>query len=316
MTSWLSEMNASGLIQVSPEIQKAIKTNLPIVALETTVITHGIPYPDNLQLAFDMQANIQGLGVIPASIGVLNGKVKVGLNAQELESIAELAEPQKVSLRDFGTVIASGASGGTTVAATAFIANQVGIKVFATGGIGGVHRGSKFDVSTDLQALARSPVIVVCSGAKAILDLGATLEYLETMGVPVLGYQTDEFPAFYARESGIPVPARVDTPIEVVQIAHAHWDLKLNSALLVTVPPPEDAAMPATEVENAISQAIDEAEKADITGQALTPYLLDRIKDLTSGKSLKANLALLKNNASVAASIARLLTHPSGQTHF
>lgn len=302
-------------ILISPKIQKALKTNLPIVALETTVITHGLPYPDNKQLAFDMQANINKTGAVPATIGVLDGKVRVGLSDQELEGFAQLTEPKKVSLRDIGAVIARGESGGTTVAATAFIASQVGIKVFATGGIGGVHRGTMFDISTDLQALARMPVIVVCSGAKAILDLPATLEYLETMGVPVLGYQTDEFPAFYTSQSGIRAPTRADTAEEVVQIAHAHWNAGLPSAILVTVPPPEDAAMEASEVEAAISSAVDEAERKGIRGQAVTPYLLERVKDITAGKSLEANLALLRNNASVAASIAGQLSYPSRQTH-
>lgn len=276
----------------------------PLVALESTVLTHGLPYPQNLQLAKDMEAEVRQHGAIPATISVLEGIIQIGLSDEQLEFLVQAEGLRKVSRRDFGPTIAKRGSGGTTVAGTLIVAHAAGIQVFATGGIGGVHRQPAFDVSADLPELARTPVVVVCAGAKAILDLPATVEYLETLGVPVVGYQTDEFPAFYSRSSGLTVSVRADTPEEVAEIAQTHRGLGLDSAILVTVPPPSESALPAGVVEQAIMQALQEAEGKNVRGQAVTPFLLARVSDLTGQSSLEANLALLLNNARVAAEIA------------
>jgi pseudouridine-5'-phosphate glycosidase len=230
--------------------------------------------------------------------------IKVGLNPDEIKKLANLDDLRKISYRDFAGALASNASGGTTVAGTLVAAEKVGIQTFATGGIGGVHRKPPFDISADLQQLGNSPVIVVCAGAKSILDLPATLEYLETIGVPVVGWQTDEFPAFYSHDSGQPVSERVESAEEAAQLAHIHWELGMHSALLVVVPPPKDVAIPKKEMEGYISSALEEAEKDQIRGQALTPYLLEKVSAFSQGKSLQANLGLLKNNALVGAQIA------------
>ena len=290
--------------QLSDEVAHARAARAPIVALETTVITHGLPKPDNLNLARDMEAQVRSSGAVPATIGVLDGRIHVGMSAAQLARLAEADPVRKISRRDFAIAIARGESGGTTVAGTMIAARAAGIRVFATGGIGGVHRGAPFDVSTDLQELSRTPVIVVCAGAKSILDLPATLEVLETLGVPVVGYQTDEFPAFYARSSGLPLTMRADTPQEVAAIARAHWNLGLSSAILVTVPSPAESALPADEMESAVEQALAEAEAQGIRGQAVTPFLLARVSELTGRASLRANLDLLLHNARVAAEIA------------
>lgn len=289
---------------IASEVKSALRRNGPIVALETAVVTHGLPYPENLQLAQQMEDTVRQHGATPATIAVLNGKVMVGITPVELELLATAKDTMKVSHRDFAPAIAQGRSGGTTVAGSIIVADMAGIRVFATGGIGGVHRNAPFDISTDLLELSRRRVIVVCAGAKAILDLPATIEYLETMGVPVIGYQTDEFPAFYSRTSHLPVSVRVDTAQDVARIAKAHWELGLQSAVLVTVPPPEDVALDSTEMEEAISIALKEVEEKDIHGQGVTPYLLSRVSELTGRKSLTANLGLLLNNARVAAEIA------------
>lgn len=291
---------------LSSEVLRARALGLPVVALESTVITHGLPYPENLELARQMEAEVRGQASVPATIAVLDGKVCIGLNMNQLERLASESGLLKISTRDFGLALAQGRSGGTTVAGTIFAAWQAGIRVFATGGIGGVHRQASFDVSADLQALSRMPVLVVCAGAKAILDLPATLEMLETLGVPVIGYQTHEFPAFYSRSSSLMLSARVDTPEAVAQIARAHWELGLQNALLLVVPPPEDTALSRDEVEEAIQHALAEMGET-ITGQAVTPHLLNRVSELTHGASLQANLSLLKNNARVAAQVARYL---------
>jgi pseudouridine-5'-phosphate glycosidase len=267
-------------------------------------MTHGLPRPQNLQLARDMERVVRENGAMPATIAVLEGKVIIGLTDAQLEQLANAENVRKISRRDFATAIVNKESGGTTVAGTMFAAHKGGIKVFATGGIGGVHEVETFDVSADLQALAETPMIVVCAGAKAILDLPATLEYLETMGVPVIGYNTDEFPAFYSRESGLPVSVRLDTPQEVVAFAKAHWELGLTSAVLVCQPPPGATALPRQAVEEAIQQAGREARKSNIHGQALTPFLLQRLNELTDGATLRANLDLLLNNARLGAQIA------------
>ncbi len=284
-----------------------MKLSLPVVALESTVITHGLPHPQNLSLARDMEATVRDEGATPATIAVLNGQVRVGLAESELEELSKLSQGMKISRRDFATAAVKKASGGTTVAGTMFAAHQVGIQVFATGGIGGVHREARFDISADLQALADTPMIVVCAGAKAILDLPATLEYLETMSVPVVGFKTDEFPAFYSRESGLKVSVQLDSPQEIADFAQAHWGAGAGSAVLVTNPVPITEAISQSEMEPFIAKASAEAIQKKIHGQALTPFLLQRISELTDGKSMRTNLALLLNNARLAAQIATAL---------
>ena len=289
---------------IAPEIKIALDLGAPIVALESTVITHGLPHPQNLELARNMEKNVRDAGATPATIALLDGQIRIGISDEELVLLSESESTLKVSHRDFATAIVKKANGGTTVAGTMFAANMAGIKVFATGGIGGVHKESAFDISTDLRSLAEIPTIVVCAGAKAILDLPATLEYLETMGVPVVGYQTDEFPAFYSRESGLGVSVRLDSPKEIAEFARAHWNLGMKSGILVTNPIPEADAISAAKMEPIIAKASAEAIEQGIHGQKLTPFLLGRISELTKGKSMKANLALLLNNARLAAQIA------------
>lgn len=291
-------------LAVAQDIARALANTSPVVALESTVITHGLPHPENLELAQAMEAEVRAAGGLPATVAVLDGRLQVGLDAAQLERLAQGEAMVKISTRDLGPALALGLSGGTTVAATLFAAHRAGIRVFATGGIGGVHRQASHDVSADLYELARTPMIVVCAGAKAILDLPATLERLETLGVPVLGYQTDHFPAFYSRDSGLAVTRRVDSPGEVAGIAAAHWRLGLPAALLVTVPPPPEVALPLDEVENAIEAALEEAQEEGVRGPAVTPFLLARVSALTGGASLQANLGLLRQNARVAAQIA------------
>lgn len=290
---------------LSNDLRRAMGISLPIVALESTVITHGLPRPHNLQLAQDMERAVRDEGATPATIAFLDGELHIGLNNQEIERLANEKEPYKVGPRDFARVIVDEACGGTTVAGTMHACRHTDIKVFATGGIGGVHRESAFDVSADLQALATIPMIVVCAGAKAILDLPATLEYLETMGVPVVGYGTDEFPAFYSRESGLDVSVKLESPEEVVEFARAHWGAGMQSAVLVANPVPAGEAIPKSEMEPLIEKASKEAKVQGIHGKEVTPFLLQRINELTNGKSMRANLALLLNNARLAARIAR-----------
>lgn len=293
---------------ISPqEVKRALKEHAPLVALESTVLTHGLPRPQNLQLAQDMERAVREEGATPATIGFLDGVLHVGMSAAELERLANETQPYKVGPRDFAAVMTKQACGGTTVAGTMLACKHAGIQVFATGGIGGVHRDAPFDISADLQALASIPMIVVCAGAKAILDLPATLEYLETMSVPVIGYQTDHFPAFYSRESGLEVSARANSPEEIVEFARTHWEAGLQSAVLVANPLPEAEAVPRSEMEPLIEKAIQEAQEKGIHGKGVTPYLLQRIAELSGGKSLRANLALLLNNARLAAQIARAL---------
>jgi pseudouridine-5'-phosphate glycosidase len=290
---------------IAPEIKIALDLGAPIVALESTVITHGLPRPQNLELARNMEKQVRDSGATPATIALLDGQIRIGLSDEELVRLSDADATLKVSHRDFATAIVKKANGGTTVAGTMFAANMAGIKVFATGGIGGVHKESSFDISTDLRSLAEIPTIVICAGAKAILDLPATLEYLETMGVPVVGYQTDEFPAFYSRESGLGVSVRLESPKEIAEFAQAHWNLGMKGGILVTKPIPEADAISKSEMEPIIAQASTEAIEQGIHGQKLTPFLLGRISELTTGKSLKANLALLLNNARLAAEIAK-----------
>jgi pseudouridylate synthase len=275
-----------------------------IVALESTVLTHGLPRPQNLQLARDMEQAVRENDATPATIGFLDGILHIGLTEAELDRLANEDHVYKIGPRDYAAVMSSGGSGGTTVAGTMLACKRAGIKVFATGGIGGVHRDTPFDISADLQALATIPMIVVCAGAKAILDLPATLEYLETMSVPVVGYGTDEFPAFYSRESGLDLSVNLETPQDIVDFARAHWSTGLQSAVLVANPIPLTHAVPQSEMEPHIVQATQEAHDQGIHGKALTPFLLQRMSELTKGKSMSANLSLLLNNARVAAQIA------------
>lgn len=289
---------------ILPEVEAALASRQPVVCLESTVITHGLPRPVNLELARQMEAVVRLGGATPATAAVLDGQVCLGLEDGQLERLAQSADVHKVNRRDLGVAVAAGHSGGTTVSATMFIAHAAGVRLFATGGIGGVHRGSGGDVSADLPELARTPVGVVCSGAKSILDLPRTVEWLETAGVPVLGFGTDEFPGFYSRHSGLPVSGRVDTPAQAAAALRAHWDLGLETGALVCVPCPEPEALPPAEVDAAVEEALRNAQAAGIHGKALTPYLLSRLADLSHGATLQANLALLTHNARVAAEIA------------
>ncbi len=287
-----------------PDVSHALTRGMPVVALESAVITHGLPRSLNLELARELEHIVREGGATPATIALLKGKMAVGLSDEDLVDLAQGEGVVKVSLRNMGIGLARGLSGGTTVAATLFTAHKTGIKVFATGGIGGVHRGNPFDVSADLNALAENPVVVVCAGAKAILDLPATIESLDTRGVPVLGFGTAEFPAFYSRTSGLPVDCRVDHPGDVVEIAKAHWKTGHRSAILVCNPIPESDALDPDLIENAIREAARDAEANGITGAELTPFLLERVNQVSEGKSLQANLALLRNNARLATQIA------------
>ncbi len=294
-------------LQVSAEVRAALDDGRPVVALESTLISHGLPYPENLETAQMLEATVRERGGIPATIAVLDGSLRVGLGASALASLSQSDGVRKVSRRDIPIVVAQRADGATTVAATMAVAAMAGIQVLATGGIGGVHRGHPFDVSADLPELARTPMVVVCAGAKAILDLPLTLEWLETHGVPVLGYGTDAFPAFYARSSGLPVDARVDRPQEVAAVYCAKRGMGLAGAVLVGVPVPLQAAVPAGVIESAIDAALEDAASEGIRGREVTPFLLARIVELTHGQSMQANITLLQNNAAVAAEIARAL---------
>jgi pseudouridine-5'-phosphate glycosidase len=293
-----------------PEIAQALTEGKPIVALESAVITHGLPQPENLKLAQSMERDVRDLKAVPATVALLDGKVHIGLSPAQLERLASEKNTRKISRRDFGIAIARGECGGTTVCGTLIAARAVNIQVFATGGIGGVHRAAPFDVSADLPELGRSPLVVVCAGAKAILDLPNTLEYLETAGVPIVGYQTDDFPAFYSLHSGLKVNQNAQTPAEIAAIARAHWSLGLESAILVGNPPPADQAIPGEEMEKIISQALAEAKAQGIHGAATTPFLLSRVSVISHGASMQTNLALLRNNARLAARIAIELAVP------
>jgi pseudouridine-5'-phosphate glycosidase len=282
------------------------------VALESTVIAHGLPYPHNLALAQEMEQIIRQAGAQPRTIGIVHGELVAGLNSEQLQIMATAPNVRKVSRRDLPIVVARREHGATTVATTMWIAQRFGITVFATGGIGGVHRGDGRDISADLQELAQTPVIVVCAGAKAILDLPATLEYLETFGVTVVGYGTDEFPAFYSRQSGLPVDVRCDTPADVADLWRAKRSLGLPGGLLVTVPIPAEAEIPTVEIEPLIASAVQAAAARNLRSAEVTPFLLTQISEQSGERSLQANLALLKNNASVAAKIAIALAEKEG----
>jgi pseudouridylate synthase len=303
-------MNLKDVLVFSEEVAKAMKENKPVVALESTIISHGMPYPQNVETAKEVEQLIRENGAAPATIAILDGKIKIGVNEGELEFLGTNKEIEKVSRRDLPYVIAMKKHGATTVAATMICANMAGIKVFATGGIGGVHRGAErtMDISADLQELAHTNVAVVCAGAKSILDLGLTLEYLETNGVPVIGYGTDILPAFYSSTSPFKVNYRIDTPEEIAKLIATKWELGLNGGLIIANPIPKEEELEESYINSIIEEALKEAEEKQIVGKAVTPFLLDKVKTLTGGKSLEANIALVKNNAALAAKIAASLS--------
>ncbi len=294
---------------MSPTNQSAIRnpqSAIPQVALESTVIAHGLPSPHNLETARACENAVRESGATPATIGIVAGQPVIGLSQKQIEEIANRADVVKVNLANLGAVIAQRRWGATTVASSLYFAAKAGIRVFATGGIGGVHRGASdsFDISADLTALARFPVVTVCAGAKAILDLPKTLEVLETLGVPVVGYQTDELPAFYSRSSGLRLDLRADSPEEVAAIAASHWQLGFTTSVLVVAPIPAEAEVPAEEIRHEIESALIAATEQNITGKSVTPFLLSRIAAKTEGRALRANIALLENNARIAGQIA------------
>ncbi len=299
-------MGMSITVHLSSEVSEALRAGRAVVALESTLITHGLPYPVNVETALAMEAAVRAGGAVPATIAVLGGKITVGLTRAQIEMLATrpAGSVRKCSRRDLPIAIARGEDGATTVAGTMIVAHMAGIRVFATGGIGGVHRGAPFDVSADLIELGRTPVAVVCSGAKSILDLPLTLEVLETQGVPVVGLGTETLPAFYSRSSGLPVDVLIQTAVEAAQIIAAAQRIGAKHGVLVTVPVPEQDAMPAEKMEVAIRRATAEAEENKIHGKAATPFLLARVAELTAGESRRANIALLVNNARTAAEIA------------
>jgi pseudouridine-5'-phosphate glycosidase len=292
------------MIETDPAVALAQRVNQGVVALESTVIAHGLPRPTNFQTAQRLEEIVRERGAAPATVGILAGKLKVGLDADEIRKLAEEANIRKVSTRDLPIAVAERWDGATTVATTCWIAHRAGVKVFATGGIGGVHRGALPDVSADLPELARTPIVVVCSGAKIVLDLPATREWLETHGVTVVGYQCDEFPAFYSRSSGLPVDTRANSPADVVALFRAQRALQIDSALLVTVPVPKEFEVPREQLQTVLDEALASAERDHIGGRELTPFLLSRMSEHSQGATLRANIALLENNARVAAEIA------------
>lgn len=298
------------MMHLNPEIAGALAAGQPIVALESAVITHGLPRPLNHEVARELQAAVRAEGAVPATIAVLDGAIHVGLDEAELAALASATGARKCSRRDLAVAVAQGEPGGTTVAATAWIAHRAGIAVFATGGIGGVHRGDGWDISADLVELGRTPITVVCSGAKSLLDLPRTLQVLETLGVPVLGYRTAHLPAFYVCDSGLPVTAAVEAPEDVARIARTRDALGLSHAVLVAVPVPAEFALAADEVERAVARATEETQAEGLTGPAVTPRILARLAELTEGRALATNRALLLNNARIAARIARVLSVP------
>jgi pseudouridine-5'-phosphate glycosidase len=300
-------MAVSNFLNLNPEIKSALAVNKPAVALESTVIAHGLPRPQNLKTAQRLEHIVRQEGANPATIAVLSGKLCVGLDAQQLEHLASSKDVRKLSTRDLAIAVANEWDGATTVASTMWIAHRAGIKVFATGGIGGVHRGSLPDVSADLPELATTPMIVICSGAKIVLDLPATREWLETNAVTVVGYGCDELPAFYSRHSGLPVDVRCDSPEAVVRLFNTQRELGVSGALLVTVPVPPATDIPAEALKTILDRSLKDAEQSHISGRDLTPFLLGRMAQLSEGSTLRANIALLENNALVAGRIASVL---------
>jgi pseudouridine-5'-phosphate glycosidase len=302
----LLHMTPSAHLSIHPEVSTALLNQAPVVALESTIIAHGMPFPQNVATARKVEALIREAGAIPATIAVIEGKIQIGLSEEQLLHLGQSPDVPKASRRDLPILLSQGRSAATTVAATMIGAAMAGIRIFATGGIGGVHRGAAetFDISADLQELAHTPVAVVSAGAKAILDLGLTLEYLETHGVPVIGYQTDEFPAFYTRSSGLKVPYRLDTPAEIAGSLLTQWEMGYPGGALIANPVPEAHSLDPAIMYAAIEQALSEAAQEGVSGKAVTPFLLARIKDLTEGQSLVSNIELVYNNARLAAEIA------------
>lgn len=298
------------MLIISEEIKQAIKDNQPVVALESTIIAHGMPYPENMETALAVEQIVKQHGAIPATIAIIGGKIKVGLSKEEIEYLGKQGgKILKTAKRDIPYIVSQGLDGATTVSATAYIASLAKIKIFATGGIGGVHRGASetFDISSDLEGLATTNVAVVCAGAKSILDLGLTLEYLETKSVEVIGYQTDFLPAFYTAKSEFMVNHRLNSPEEIAKLIQAKWALGMKGGILITNPIPEIYSMDSKIINQAIDEAIIEMNKLKITGNKTTPYLLAKIKEITSGNSLAANIQLVYNNAALAAEIAKLI---------
>ncbi len=294
-------------LEISPEVKKALDENKPVVALESTIISHGMPYPQNVETALRVEETVRKNGAVPATIAIIGGRLKAGLSKNEIEYLGKKGTKViKASRRDLPVLIAKGEDGATTVATTMIISAMAGIKVFATGGIGGVHRGAEvtMDISADLEELAMTPVMVICAGAKSILDLGLTLEYLETKGVPVIGYQTHELPAFYTRKSGFSVDYRLDSPKELADAFSAKMNMGLRGGMLVTNPIPEEYSMDAGVINEAIDRAVEESRKLGIHGKETTPFLLAKIKDITGGDSLSSNIQLVLNNAALAAKTA------------
>ena len=294
-------------LEISPEIKEALANQIPIVALESTIIAHGMPYPQNIETALKVENQVRKKGALPATIAILDGRLKVGLSKSEIDQLAKLGEEViKTSRRDLPFLVSNRLTGATTVATTMIIAEMAGIPIFATGGIGGVHRGAteSMDISADLQELAKTNVAVVSAGAKAILDLSLTLEYLETHGVPVIGYQTDTFPAFYSRNSSLPVDYQLSKPRDIAELLYSKWTMGLRGGVLIANPIPEASEIEYEFINQAIEQAIQEANAQQIKGKAITPFLLSRIVALTNGKSLVANIDLVLNNARLAAEIA------------
>jgi pseudouridine-5'-phosphate glycosidase len=293
-------------LDIHEEVRTAMAERRPVVALESTVISHGLPYPENLETAAAMEAAVRQNGAVPATVGLLEGRIVVGANSSQLERLALDKNPAKVSRADFGPVLAAKQTGATTVAATMLVSASAGIRFFATGGIGGVHRGAQhsFDISADLAELSRSPVAVICAGPKAVLDIGLTLELLETLGVPVVGFGTKELPAFYSRESGFTLNYACHTPQELQSLLRTHWGAGLNAGVLITNPPPVDVALERADVESTIAGALKACEDLGVRGKAVTPFLLSHLSVASDGKTLDVNIALLLNNARLAAEVA------------
>ncbi len=297
---------ATKYLNIHPEVAQALSLGKPVVALESTIIAHGMPYPQNVQTAMEVEAVIRAAGAVPATIAVLEGKICIGLSREQIEVLGSTPDVMKLSRRDLPYAVATGKPGATTVAATMICAALAGVQVFVTGGIGGVHRGAaeSFDISADLQELAHTSVAVVCAGAKSILDLPLTLEYLETQGVPVISLGQEEFPAFFTRSSGLKADFRLDSAQEQAKFIRTKWQLGLNGGVIISNPVPAEMEIPAAQIDHIVAQALEEAKSQGIGGKRVTPYLLKRINELTNGQSLKTNIALVKNNARVGAELA------------
>ena len=293
-------------MDINPEVEKALEEGVPVIALESTIIAHGMPYPKNVETALAVEDVIRKNGAVPATIGIIQGRIKIGLTKEEVEYMATAKNVLKVSRRDFPLAVAQKADGATTVAGTMSAANMAGLRLFVTGGIGGVHRGAgeSFDISADLEELKMTDVTVICAGVKSILDIGATLEYLETAGVPVITYGADEFPAFFSRKSGFPAECRLDSAKEIADLINAKDEMGLKGGVLVACPVPEEKEIPFEEIDVVIRQALKECEEQGIKGKRITPFLLSRVKDLTEGRSLEANIQLVLNNADIGSKIA------------